>query len=34
MVGTVLGVTICTTVLSEDLQDGMDFGGVRVVNPF
>jgi predicted nucleic acid-binding protein len=24
----------CTTVLSEDLQDGMDFGGVRVVNPF
>jgi predicted nucleic acid-binding protein len=24
----------CDTVLSEDLQDGMDFGGVRVFNPF
>lgn len=24
----------CTTLLSEDLQDGMDFAGVRVVNPF
>lgn len=24
----------CPTLLSEDLQDGMDFGGVRVVNPF
>lgn len=24
----------CTTLLSEDLQEGMDFGGVRVVNPF
>ena len=24
----------CTTLLSEDLQDGMDFGGVRVENPF
>jgi predicted nucleic acid-binding protein len=24
----------CHTVLSEDLQDGMDFGGVRVANPF
>ena len=24
----------CPTILSEDLQDGMDFGGVRVTNPF
>lgn len=24
----------CATLLSEDLQDGMDFAGVRVVNPF
>lgn len=24
----------CRTVLSEDLQDGMDFGGVRVQDPF
>lgn len=24
----------CREVLSEDLQDGEDFGGVRVVNPF
>lgn len=24
----------CTTLLSEDLQDGVDFGAVRVVNPF
>ncbi|MGL5861019.1 MAG: PIN domain-containing protein [Phycicoccus sp.] len=24
----------CTTVLSEDLADGQDYGGVRVVNPF
>ena len=24
----------CTTLLSEDLQDGADFAGVRVVNPF
>ncbi len=24
----------CTTVLSEDLQDGQSFDGVRVVNPF
>jgi predicted nucleic acid-binding protein len=24
----------CDEVLSEDLQDGQDFGGVRVVNPF
>jgi len=24
----------CDTVLSEDLQDGMDFGGVREFNPF
>jgi predicted nucleic acid-binding protein len=24
----------CRTLLSEDLQDGMDFGGVRVENPF
>jgi predicted nucleic acid-binding protein len=24
----------CATILSEDLQDGMDFGGVRVSNPF
>ena len=24
----------CDTVLSEDLSDGQDYGGVRVVNPF
>ena len=24
----------CTEVLSEDLNDGQDYGGVRVVNPF
>ena len=24
----------CDTVLSEDLNDGQDYGGVRVVNPF
>lgn len=24
----------CTTLLSEDLQDGMDFAGIRVRNPF
>lgn len=24
----------CTILLSEDLQDGMDFAGVRVENPF
>jgi len=24
----------CTTLLSEDLQHGMDFAGVRVENPF
>jgi predicted nucleic acid-binding protein len=24
----------CSTVLSEDFQHGMDFAGVRVVNPF
>lgn len=24
----------CDVVLSEDLQDGQDFGGVRVVDPF
>jgi predicted nucleic acid-binding protein len=24
----------CSTLLSEDLQAGMDFAGVRVVNPF
>lgn len=24
----------CRTVLTEDLQDGMDFAGVRVENPF
>jgi predicted nucleic acid-binding protein len=24
----------CPTLLSEDLQDGMDFAGVRIVNPF
>ncbi len=24
----------CRTLLSEDFQDGMDFGGVRVENPF
>jgi predicted nucleic acid-binding protein len=24
----------CLAVLSEDLQDGMDFAGVRVMNPF
>lgn len=25
---------VCATVLSEDLQDGMDFAGVRVSDPF
>lgn len=24
----------CDTVLSEDLQDGQNFAGLRVVNPF
>ena len=24
----------CDTVLTEDLNDGQDYGGVRVVNPF
>jgi predicted nucleic acid-binding protein len=24
----------CTEVLSEDLKDGQDYGGVRVTNPF
>jgi predicted nucleic acid-binding protein len=24
----------CTQVLSEDLTDGQDYGGVRVANPF
>lgn len=24
----------CSTLLTEDLQDGMDFAGVRVANPF
>jgi predicted nucleic acid-binding protein len=24
----------CTHVLSEDLSDGQDYGGVRVINPF
>jgi predicted nucleic acid-binding protein len=24
----------CSVILSEDLQDGMDFAGVRVENPF
>jgi predicted nucleic acid-binding protein len=24
----------CTEVLSEDLNDGQDYGGVRVTNPF
>jgi predicted nucleic acid-binding protein len=24
----------CTTVYSEDLNHGQDYGGVRVVNPF
>jgi predicted nucleic acid-binding protein len=24
----------CSSVLSEDLQAGQDFGGVRIVNPF
>ena len=24
----------CETVYSEDLNDGQDYGGVRVVNPF
>ena len=24
----------CLTILTEDLQDGMDFGGVRVSDPF
>ena len=27
-------LTGCRTVLSEDLADGADFGGVRVSNPF
>ncbi len=27
-------MTGCSTILSEDLQDGMDFAGVRVQNPF
>jgi predicted nucleic acid-binding protein len=26
--------TGCDTVFSEDLNDGQDYGGVRVVNPF
>ncbi|MBT6274101.1 MAG: DNA-binding protein [Chromatiales bacterium] len=25
---------MCVTLLTEDLQDGMDFAGLRVVNPF
>ena len=24
----------CKTVYSEDMNDGQDYGGVRVVNPF
>jgi predicted nucleic acid-binding protein len=24
----------CPHVLSEDLSDGQDYGGVRVINPF
>jgi len=24
----------CTEILSEDLSDGQDYGGVRVTNPF
>lgn len=24
----------CPTVYSEDMSDGQDYGGVRVVNPF
>ena len=24
----------CDTILSEDLNDGQDYGGVRVENPF
>jgi predicted nucleic acid-binding protein len=24
----------CTQVLSEDLSDGLDYGGVQVANPF
>ncbi len=24
----------CTTIYSEDMNDGQDYGGVRVVNPF
>lgn len=24
----------CDTILTEDLQDGQDFGGLRVINPF
>jgi predicted nucleic acid-binding protein len=24
----------CTQILSEDLNDGQDYGGVRVANPF
>jgi predicted nucleic acid-binding protein len=24
----------CTQILSEDLNDGLDYGGIRVANPF
>jgi predicted nucleic acid-binding protein len=24
----------CTEVLSEDLSDGQDYAGIRVINPF
>jgi len=24
----------CSTIYSEDLNDGQDYGGVKVVNPF
>jgi len=27
-------VADCRLLLSEDLQDGQEFGGLRVVNPF
>lgn len=33
IVGAALG-TDCQIVYSEDLNDGQDYGGVRVVNPF
>jgi hypothetical protein len=29
-----IGPMGCTHVLSDDLSDGQDYGGVRVTNPF